>query len=158
MGSEGMDELKVVLQSLREQISSLPDREMIEKLMGKVDTLLINAATKVEVARLGDQMERIARQETLQELTVSWSKWLPRLVTKQEWGSLAARVEQIPTAREWQCLFFVPLKETLSATQEALTALQEEISRLHRALTISLFLHLLALIGIGWVLWMLSFP
>jgi len=132
------------LKRLEEKLDSLAHGDTVERLVGKLDTLLINAATKVEVGRVESRLEQLPLKEDLHRLEERLTNALPQMVTKQEWSVMESRLARTLTKEDF--LHTVnPLRESVSALDQRLLDLSQQVSRIRTIIWVLSALNVLTL-------------
>lgn len=137
---------------LEQRLADFVHRDILERLMGKMDTLLINAATKVEVGRVENKLEHVLTKGEFHQMETRLMDALPRMVTKQEWSVLEARLERTPTKEE-MAHALAPLNENVETVNQELLSLRRSLISLQVLLFLSLLLQL-AMLGGLILLWL----
>lgn len=136
---------------LEEKLEGLATRESVEKLAGKLDTLLINAATKIEVGRIEKQIEHAPSKEDVQRLETRFMDALPHLITKQEWSAVESRLARTLTKDEFAHTISA-LREEFETFSQRLSDAVGQLVNLKNLIIVALLLNGLALVLLGLVL------
>lgn len=139
------------VQRLEGKLSSLAREDALEKVIGKLDTLLINTATKVEVGRIENRLEYLPSREDVQKIEIRLADSLPQMVTKQEWSAMETRLTRTLTKEEFSNTI-ATFRETLDSFAQRLSEVIQQTGFLRNLIVLSLALNAVALLLIVFLL------
>lgn len=139
------------VQRLEGKLNSLAREDDLEKVIGKLDTLLINTATKVEVGRIENRLEHLPLREDVQKIETHLVDFLPQMVTKQEWSVMETRLARTLTKEEFSNTI-ATFRETLDFVAQRLSEVIQQASFLRNLIALSLVLNAIALLLIVFLL------
>lgn len=139
------------VQRLEGKLNSLAREDELEKVIGKLDTLLINTATKVEVGRIENRLEHLPLREDVQKIETYLVDFLPQMVTKQEWSAMETRLARTLTKEEFSNTV-APLRETIDSVAQRLSEVVQQAGFLRNLIVLSLVLNAIALLLIVFLL------
>ncbi len=139
------------VQRMEGKLNSLAREDELEKVIGKLDTLLINTATKVEVGRIENRLEHLPSREDVQKIETHLVDFLPQIVTKQEWSVVESRLARTLTKEEFSSAI-ATFRETLDSVAQRLSEVIQQTGFLRNLIVLSLTLNAITLLLIVFLL------